>query len=62
MIVHHLADGEALWRQPLKLALLQDGFAYHHNAWAQEGRAKRLPTLHATLRRPSRSFALSGPT
>jgi hypothetical protein len=42
MIVHHLADGEALWLQPLKLALLQDGFAYHHNAWVQEGSAEAL--------------------
>ena len=31
MIIHHLADGEALWLQPLKLALLQDGFVYHHD-------------------------------
>jgi hypothetical protein len=42
MIVHHLADGEALWLQPLRLALLQDGFAYHHNAWVQEGSGEAL--------------------
>lgn len=41
MIVHHLADGEALWMQPLKLALLQDGFPYTH-AWVQDGSAEAL--------------------
>jgi hypothetical protein len=42
MIVHHLADGEALWLQPLKLALLQNGFVYHHNVWLQEGSGEAL--------------------
>jgi hypothetical protein len=42
MILHHLADGEALWLQPLKLALLQDGFEYRHNVWVQEGSGEAL--------------------
>jgi hypothetical protein len=42
MIVHHLADGEALWLQPLKLALLQNGFRYTHNVWVQEGSSEAL--------------------
>ena len=35
-IVHHLADGEAHWLTPIKMALLESGSSYHHNTWHQE--------------------------
>lgn len=41
-IVHHLADGEALWLAPLKMALLKDGYAYTHNAWLQDASSEAL--------------------
>lgn len=41
-IVHHLADGEAHWLTPIKMALIEPGFAYHHNTWNQEASSDAL--------------------
>jgi uncharacterized damage-inducible protein DinB len=41
-IVHHLADGEAHWLTPIKMALIEPGFVYHHNTWNQEASSDAL--------------------
>ena len=41
-IVHHLADGEAHWLTPIKMALIEPGFVYRHNNWNQEASSDAL--------------------
>lgn len=41
-IVHHLADGEAHWLTPIKMALLESGSSYRHNTWNQDASPEAL--------------------
>lgn len=54
-IVHHVADGEAHWLTPIKMALIEAGFVYHHNHWNQEASSDAL--AYAT-RQVAQSLAL----
>ncbi|MEK7693554.1 MAG: DinB family protein, partial [Chloroflexota bacterium] len=54
-IVHHLADGEAHWLTPIKMALIEPGFVYYHNNWNQEASSGAL--AYAT-RQVAQSLAL----
>jgi uncharacterized damage-inducible protein DinB len=54
-IVHHLADGEAHWLTPIKMALIEPGFVYHHNNWNQEASSN---ALAYTTRQVAQSLAL----